>query len=125
MSAEALRVPPHSVDAEQSILGGLLLDNGAWERLDGRVTVVPLVQAINVSPTSVSVDEGATQALTASVSPSGAASGLVYESASPAVATLGNVGLVTGVAEGTTTVKITSAARPSVSVTVPVTVTAP
>jgi replicative DNA helicase len=39
MSAEALRVPPHSVDAEQSILGGLLLDNGAWERLDGRVAV--------------------------------------------------------------------------------------
>ncbi|WP_315136335.1 phage tail tube protein [Achromobacter marplatensis] len=89
------------------------------------LTVVPLVQAINVSPTSVSVDEGATQALTASVSPSGAASGLVYESAAPAVATVSNVGLVTGVTEGTTTVKITSAARPSVSVTVPVTVTAP
>jgi len=39
MSAEAVRVPPHSVDAEQSILGGLLLDNSAWERLDGRVAV--------------------------------------------------------------------------------------
>jgi replicative DNA helicase len=30
---EYLRVPPHSVEAEQSVLGGLLLDNGAWERI--------------------------------------------------------------------------------------------
>ena len=28
----ALRVPPHSVEAEQSVLGGLLLDNRAWDR---------------------------------------------------------------------------------------------
>jgi replicative DNA helicase len=28
-----LRVPPHSVEAEQSLLGGLLLDNGAWDRV--------------------------------------------------------------------------------------------
>jgi replicative DNA helicase len=28
----ALRVPPHSVEAEQSVLGGLLLDNLAWDR---------------------------------------------------------------------------------------------
>lgn len=27
-----LRVPPHSLEAEQSVLGGLLLDNGAWDR---------------------------------------------------------------------------------------------
>ncbi|MDP3822886.1 MAG: replicative DNA helicase [Burkholderiales bacterium] len=27
-----LRVPPHSVEAEQSVLGGLLLDNRAWDR---------------------------------------------------------------------------------------------
>ena len=29
---ERLRVPPHSVEAEQSVLGGLLLDNLAWDR---------------------------------------------------------------------------------------------
>ena len=29
----SLRVPPHSLEAEQSVLGGLLLDNGAWERV--------------------------------------------------------------------------------------------
>ncbi len=27
-----LRVPPHSIEAEQSVLGGLLLDNLAWDR---------------------------------------------------------------------------------------------
>jgi replicative DNA helicase len=29
----ALRVPPHSIEAEQSVLGGLLLDNSAWDRV--------------------------------------------------------------------------------------------
>jgi len=29
----ALRVPPHSVEAEQSVLGGVLLDNTAWEKV--------------------------------------------------------------------------------------------
>ncbi|MBA2672132.1 replicative DNA helicase [Ramlibacter sp.] len=28
-----LRVPPHSVEAESSVLGGLLLDNAAWDRV--------------------------------------------------------------------------------------------
>ncbi|MBW8831366.1 MAG: replicative DNA helicase [Burkholderiales bacterium] len=28
---QALRIPPHSIEAEQSALGGLLLDNGAWD----------------------------------------------------------------------------------------------
>jgi replicative DNA helicase len=29
-AASALKTPPHSVDAEQSVLGGLMLDNDAW-----------------------------------------------------------------------------------------------
>ena len=29
----ALRVPPHSVEAEQAVLGGVLIDNGAWDRI--------------------------------------------------------------------------------------------
>ena len=28
-----LRVPPHSVESESSVLGGLLLDNNAWDRV--------------------------------------------------------------------------------------------
>jgi replicative DNA helicase len=30
---DAARVPPQSIEAEQSVLGGLLLDNGAWDRI--------------------------------------------------------------------------------------------
>ena len=32
---EAIRTPPHSIEAEQSVLGGLLLDNSSWDRLGG------------------------------------------------------------------------------------------
>src|SRR3979490_354803 len=30
---DSLRVPPHSIEAEQSVPGGLLLDNAAWDRI--------------------------------------------------------------------------------------------
>ncbi|MGZ5180115.1 MAG: replicative DNA helicase [Ramlibacter sp.] len=33
-----LRVPPHSVEAESSVLGGLLIDNGAWDRVGDLLT---------------------------------------------------------------------------------------
>ena len=29
----SLKLPPHSIEAEQSLLGGLLLDNSAWDRI--------------------------------------------------------------------------------------------
>ncbi len=29
----SLRIPPHSVEAEQAVIGGLLLDNRAWEQI--------------------------------------------------------------------------------------------
>ena len=29
----SVRTPPHSIEAEQSVLGGLLLDNAAWDRI--------------------------------------------------------------------------------------------
>jgi replicative DNA helicase len=32
-----LRIPPHSVEAEQAVIGGLLLDNRAWEQIADRV----------------------------------------------------------------------------------------
>lgn len=35
---DALRVPPHSIEAEQSVLGGLLLDNAAWDRIADYIT---------------------------------------------------------------------------------------
>ena len=30
---DSLRVPPHSIEAEQSVIGGLLRDNAAWDRI--------------------------------------------------------------------------------------------
>lgn len=35
---EATRVPPQSVEAEQSVLGGLLLDNTAWDKIGDLLT---------------------------------------------------------------------------------------
>jgi len=32
-AAEALKVPPHSIEAEQSVLGGLMLDSDAWDQI--------------------------------------------------------------------------------------------
>lgn len=36
-SIDALKVPPHSIEAEQSVLGGLLLDNSSWDRVAGQL----------------------------------------------------------------------------------------
>ena len=36
-AVDGLYKPPHSLEAEQAVLGGLLLDNTAWERLDGQL----------------------------------------------------------------------------------------
>lgn len=33
----SLRTPPHSIEAEQSILGGLMLDNMAWDKINDMV----------------------------------------------------------------------------------------
>ena len=30
---ESLKLPPHSLEAEQSVLGGLLIDNAAWDKI--------------------------------------------------------------------------------------------
>ncbi len=37
-SVDALRMPPHSIEAEQSVLGGLMLDNDAWLQVSERLS---------------------------------------------------------------------------------------
>jgi replicative DNA helicase len=37
-ATEAVRVPPHSVEAEQAVLGGLMLDNATWDAVADRLT---------------------------------------------------------------------------------------
>lgn len=34
----SLKVPPHSIEAEQAVLGGLMLDNSAWEQIADKLT---------------------------------------------------------------------------------------
>jgi replicative DNA helicase len=36
----AIKLPPHSIEAEQALLGGLLLDNQAWDRIGDLVSEV-------------------------------------------------------------------------------------
>ena len=38
MKTEEMRIPPHSIEAEQSVLGGLLLDNKSWPAVEERVS---------------------------------------------------------------------------------------
>jgi len=38
--ALSVKIPPHSVEAEQSVLGGLMLDNRAWDQIADRVREV-------------------------------------------------------------------------------------
>jgi replicative DNA helicase len=45
VGAEKLRLPPHSVEAEQSLLGGLMIDLRAWDQVADIVTVADLYRA--------------------------------------------------------------------------------
>ena len=36
--ADSLKTPPHSIESEQSVLGGLMLDNSAWDRIADIIT---------------------------------------------------------------------------------------
>jgi replicative DNA helicase len=36
-AGDGLRLPPHSIEAEQSVLGGLMLDSAAWDQIADRV----------------------------------------------------------------------------------------
>jgi replicative DNA helicase len=42
---ESLRLPPHSVEAEQAVLGGLLLSNAAWDRIGDIITETDFYRA--------------------------------------------------------------------------------
>jgi replicative DNA helicase len=37
-ATDGVRLPPHSIEAEQSVLGGLMLDAAAWDQIADRVT---------------------------------------------------------------------------------------
>ncbi|MEJ1296904.1 MAG: replicative DNA helicase [Candidatus Sedimenticola sp. (ex Thyasira tokunagai)] len=39
-STDSLRMPPHNIQAEQSVLGGLMLDNSTWDQIADRVVEI-------------------------------------------------------------------------------------
>ncbi len=36
-AVQSLKIPPHSIEAEQAVLGGLMLDAGAWDQIADRI----------------------------------------------------------------------------------------
>ena len=44
-AVDSLRTPPHSVEAEQAVLGGLLLDNSAWDKIGDFVSETDFYRA--------------------------------------------------------------------------------
>ena len=44
-AAADLKIPPHSLEAEQSVLGGLLIDNSAWDQIVDQLTAADFYRA--------------------------------------------------------------------------------
>jgi len=89
------------------------------------VTSQPSVRSVSVSPSVSQVQPGQTVQLVPTVVVSGGAGqGVTYRSDNAAVATVNASGLVTAVANGTTTITVTSVADPTKSATASITVSA-
>jgi replicative DNA helicase len=37
VKSDSVKLPPHSIEAEQSVLGGLMLDNDAWDKVSSKL----------------------------------------------------------------------------------------
>lgn len=83
----------------------------------------PAVQSVNVWPETITGAAGKKTQLAVSIDPVGAATGVSYVSADPAVATVSPTGVVTLVATGSTTITVTSTSAAPETDTVTVTVT--
>jgi uncharacterized protein YjdB len=67
------------------------------------------VSSVSVSPTTTSLPVGSTEQLTATVSPSNATNqSVIWSSSNPSVATVNSTGLVTAVAEGSSSITATT-----------------
>lgn len=45
---DAIKVPPHSLEAEQSVIGGLLLDNERWDTVAEKVVAKDFIVVLTV-----------------------------------------------------------------------------
>ncbi|HEX8531772.1 MAG TPA: Ig-like domain-containing protein, partial [Cytophagales bacterium] len=88
---------------------GDVLSASQIQSIQGATSTTVAVTGVSVTPASASVAVGATQQLTATVSPSNATNKTVsWSSSNTAVATVSSTGLVTGVAAGTATITVTT-----------------
>ncbi|MBY0490830.1 MAG: Ig-like domain-containing protein [Gemmatimonadaceae bacterium] len=86
----------------------------------------PVVRSVTVTPANPSLLIAATRQLAATLDvDAGTSTAVTWVSATPAVATVSSTGLVTAVSAGTSVIRATSAANPTVSGTTTVTVTTP
>jgi hypothetical protein len=88
-----------------------------------RVPFVP-VSSVSVSPATASIAVAATRQLTGSALPAEAAQSVTWTSSAPAVATVSNSGLVTGVSAGSAVITAKSASDATKTATSAITVTA-
>ncbi|URW84492.1 phage tail protein [Alcaligenes sp. DN25] len=84
----------------------------------------PAVDTVVVTPATASIVEGATRQLTAAITPTGAAQGVIWSSSDTDTATVSQTGLVTAVVAGTATITATSTADSAKKGECAVTVTA-
>lgn len=84
----------------------------------------PAVDTVVVTPATASIAEGATRQLTAAITPTGAAQGVIWSSSDTDTATVSQTGMVTAVAAGTATITATSTADSAKKGECAVTVTA-
>ena len=90
------------------------------------VTTVPTVRSVSVTPSTSQLQIGQTVQLVPTVVVSGGAgTGVTYRSDNPTIASVNAAGLVTGLANGTTSITVTSSVDPTKSATATVTVSAP
>ena len=92
-------------------------------RATATVTVVAVAREVEVLPGSSSINVGATRQFTATViGTSGTSQAVTWRTANPAVASVSTGGVVTGVAQGTTTVTAVSVADTTLRGTATVTI---
>ena len=95
--------------------------NGRPTFTAGNADVMP--ESISAGSSPISVEVGASQKITATITPTAASPAVVYAVENDAIATVDSDGNVTGFSEGETNVSIKSCVRPSVVASVQVTVT--
>ena len=96
-----INVPSDSVDDYQNTPG--------WSDYSDKINPIVKVESVSVSPTTVTLNVGATTALAATVLPADADNkNVVWSSSNPAIATVNANGVVTAVAEGNCVITVTT-----------------